>query len=387
MASSTVRRSLALLLAVTVVAVSGCNVVKAGTKCRNGAAPGRDATHVLFCQKGRWARVMTIGQAAEFIMSTWPSNVELVSGGGQTVGVGETFGEVVVRVTRKDGQPVKGADVVFSGPATGASLAASSGLIPTDADGVARYRPVANEVLGGYPVNATVNGGTSPYVTFGLNNGAAPASTITVVSGGSQSAAAGTQFAPVVVKAVDRFGNTVQYKNFEFSSPTEGVWFGPAEAFAGEDGLATTTIGTGNRSGSVPVTVKVVGSETRTTFNLTVVAGPIQHANTTTTGNGQTANTSSDPSFPSRVNNPLNVILSDVFGNPVVGQAVQYTIIPVAGGSGGTFRDRGPSTSETFLTEADGVARAHLVDNGNLATFQVAARVDADHLYYFTVNP
>ena len=66
--------------------------------------------------------------------------------------------------------------------------------------------------------------------------GAAPASSIVVVSGAGQSATAGTQFAPVGVKAVDRFGNVVQYKNFEFSSPVAGVWFGPAQAFAGDPG-------------------------------------------------------------------------------------------------------------------------------------------------------
>ena len=67
------------------------------------------------------------------------------------------------------------------------------------------------------------------------------------------------------MKAVDRFGNVVQYKNFEFSSPVAGVWFGPAQAFAGEDGIATTTIGTGNKSGTVPVTVTFKDSTNFTT--------------------------------------------------------------------------------------------------------------------------
>lgn len=386
MAKTHVRRSVALLvLAASLLTVAGCDMVKQGAKCRNGAAPGRDATHVLFCQGGKWKRVMTIGQAADFIMSTWPSKVELLEGGGQTTGVGEAFGQVVVRVTRKDGQPVKGADVVFKGPDSGAGLAAPSGLIATDANGVARFTPVANSQLGGYGVSATVNGGTSPYVVFGLNNGAAPASSIVVVSGAGQSATAGTQFAPVGVKAVDRFGNVVQYKNFEFSSPVAGVWFGPAQAFAGEDGIATTTIGTGNKSGTVPVTVKVVGADTSTTFNLTVVAAAINHDNDTFTGDGQASNLPSDPQFPNRVNNPLNVALSDAFGNPVVNQAVQYTIVPVDGGSGGTFDATG-ATSATVATEEDGIAKARLHDNGSGGTFQVVATYPGGS-HTFTVNP
>ena len=372
MAHRNVRRSVAVLaLAASVLTVAGCDVVKQGAKCRNGAAPGRDATHVLFCQGGKWKRVMTIGQAADFIMSTWPSNVELLEGGGQTTGVGEPFGQVVVRVTRKDGQPVKGADVVFRGPDSGAGLAAPSGLIATDANGVARFTPVANSQLGGYAVSATVNGGTSPYVVFGLNNGAAPASSIVVVSGAGQSAAAGTQFAPVGVKAVDRFGNVVQYKNFEFSSPVAGVWFGPAQAFAGEDGIATTTIGTGNAAGTVPVTVKVVGTDTATTFNLTVVAGPV--ASAIYTGDGNAYNNSLDPH---RLDNPLNVFLLDSFGNRVVNAPVVFTIVPVDSGSGGTFDATGTS-SATILAGDDGIASARLHDNGSRGRFHVVAAFDS----------
>ncbi len=392
MAKTHVRRSVALLvLAASLLTVAGCDMVKQGAKCRNGAAPGRDATHVLFCQGGKWKRVMTIGQAADFIMSTWPSNVELLEGGGQTTGVGEAFGQVVVRVTRKDGQPVKGADVVFKGPDSGAGLAAPSGLIATDANGVARFTPVANSQLGGYAVSATVNGGTSPYVVFGLNNGAAPASSIVVVSGAGQSAAAGTQFAPVGVKAVDRFGNVVQYKNFEFSSPVAGVWFGPAQAFAGEDGIATTTIGTGNAAGTVPVTVKVVGTDTATTFNLTVVAAAIDHTLDFFTGDNQSANPTSDPQFPRRVNNPLNVGMLDRFGNAAAGQPVIFTIQP-SGGASATF-DATPNTTVTSATtatitaEADGIAKARLTGNGTPGTFTVVASFDGRTRTFTVTNP
>lgn len=393
MANRNVRRSVAVLaLAATVLTVAGCDMVKAGAKCKATSGPGRDATHVLFCQGGRWKRVMTIGQAADFIMSTWPSKVELVDGGGQTTGVGEAFGQVSVRVTRKDGQPVKGADVVFKSLAeSGASLAAPSGLIATDADGIARFTPVANDQLGGYGVSATVNGGTSPYVIFGLNNGAAPASSIVVVGGGGQSAAAGTQFAPVSVKAVDRFGNLVQYKNFEFSSPVADVWFGPAQAFAGEDGVATTTIGTGNKSGTVPVTVKVVGSDTSTTFNLTVVAGAIDHTLDFFTGDNQSANPSTDLQFPNRVNNPLNVGLLDTFGNAVVGQPVVFEIQP-NGGASATFDATAnttvtSATTATVTAESDGIAKARLTGNGTPGTFTVVATFDGRTHTFTVTNP
>lgn len=381
-----VRRTAVLLLATLVVGVTGCDMVRAGAKCRAGSPPGRDATHVLFCQNGKWNRVMTIGQAAEFITSAWPTNVELISGGGgESAGVGEAFSQVSVRVTRKDGSVVQGADVVFSGPASGASIV-PSGLVGTDANGIARFTPVANGTLGGYPVTATVNGGYSPYVTFGLNNIAASASSITVVSGNDQVATAGTQFAnPIVVKAVDRFGNTVTNKNFEFTTTAPGVWFGPAQAFAGDNGLATTTIGTGNVSGPLTITAKVVGSTTTRTFYLHVKAGPIVHGFDFFSGDGQTANSSSDPQFPNRVNNPLNVGMIDTFGNPVVDQAVVYTITP-GGGASGTFDTTG-TTSATFLSESDGIAKARLHGNGVSGSFTVTATFDGVQRMFTVTNP
>ena len=371
MRKRTARRSIAVVaLAATLLAVAGCDTVKAGAKCRNGSAPGRDATHVLFCQGGKWKRVLTIGQAADFIVSSWPTQVELVGGGGQTTGIGSSFAQVVVRVTRKDGSPASGADVVFEAPSSGASLATPKVTVATDAQGYASFTPVANNVLGGYAVSATVNGGYAPYVVFGLNNAAGAAASIAVVSGGGQSAVAGSgQFAaPVVVKAVDRAGNTLTNTKITFSTPAPGVWFGPAEAFAADDGLASTNIGTGNVSGAIPITATVAGTSASLTFDLTVVAGAVNHDNDRSTGSPQSANPAGDQ-FPNRVNNPLNIFLTDTFGNAVVGEPVQYTIVP-NGGASGTFDVNGGTTA-TFLVESDGSAKARLHGNGVSGTFTV----------------
>jgi len=374
-------------VAAMVLSIAGCDVVRAGTKCRAGAAPGRDATHVLLCQKGKWTRSLTIQQAADIIISTWPTTVEVLSGGGQTTGIGSSFGEVSVRVSRKDGSVVKSADVVFSGPSSGASIAAPSGLVATDSNGIARFTPIANSAIGGYGVTAAVNGGYSPYVVFGLNNSSAAASSISVVSGSGQTAAAGTQFAnPVVVTAVDRFGNTITNTKFQFSTAAAGVWLGPAEAYAGDDGRASTTIGTGNRAGTVTIAVQVVGADVATTFNLNVIAGAIDHSFDFFTGDDQTANPASDLQFANRVNNPLNVGMVDMFGNPVVNQPVQYAIVPIDAGSGGTF-DATSTELATILSAADGIAKAQLHDNGTGGTFQVVATVDGGVIHTFTVNP
>lgn len=364
MRSRTVRRSTAVLLAASVLlALTGCDMVRSGAKCRNGAAPGRDATHVLFCQKGKWTRVMTIGRAAELIMATWPAKVDVVNGAGQSATVGTSFGEVSVRVTRKDGSPVKGADVVFSGPASGPSLAASSGLVATDADGVARFVPTANGLAGGFAVTATVNGGTSPSTTFGLNNNAGAAAKVVVESGAGQTTTAGAPFAsPLVVRTTDQYGNPVGYQQVAFTSQQDGPWYAPSTFGSDGDGRASTTANAGNIARTEPVTVTLVSTGATTTFSLNVVAGAVAN-NTKTSGDNQTVN-----GVTGRFNNPLVVALSDMFGNPVKNYPVTYTVVP-NGSSGGTL------DATTVTTDDSGLARGWVAGNGVAGTFTVEATV------------
>lgn len=69
MTSRTLRRSVAVLavvLAVSTVLVA-CNRASVGQRCRSGFA--RDATHVLVCRNGRWARGVTLGQMLAFLIA------------------------------------------------------------------------------------------------------------------------------------------------------------------------------------------------------------------------------------------------------------------------------------------------------------------------------
>lgn len=58
----TFRRSTALLIGVIVLVAPACQVGKVGSRCRPGGDWGRDNTHVLRCEGGRWKRTITIEQ-------------------------------------------------------------------------------------------------------------------------------------------------------------------------------------------------------------------------------------------------------------------------------------------------------------------------------------
>lgn len=55
-----------ILVGVVLIGATGCQVARAGTRCRT-VDWGRDSTHVMQCRDGRWTRVMTIRQAAAAI--------------------------------------------------------------------------------------------------------------------------------------------------------------------------------------------------------------------------------------------------------------------------------------------------------------------------------
>ncbi len=57
-----------IMVAMMSVALTGCEVARAGARCRPNGAWGRDSTYVLHCQNGRWVRTITIAQYAQILL-------------------------------------------------------------------------------------------------------------------------------------------------------------------------------------------------------------------------------------------------------------------------------------------------------------------------------
>ncbi len=89
-----------------------------------------------------------------------PALVVAVSGGGQAVVYGGTFGApLVVRVEDAYGNRITGATVTFSGPSSGAGI--RTGTAVTGPDGTASFTAVANDTPGAYDVQAKVGSATA----------------------------------------------------------------------------------------------------------------------------------------------------------------------------------------------------------------------------------
>jgi predicted outer membrane repeat protein len=112
--------------------------------------------------------VITAGAAASIVVS---------SGGGQQTPVGTPFAlPLQVTVTDGLGNPVPGASVTFTPPASGASAVVTGSPVTTNASGIASVTATANGTAGSYNVSAST--GTLPPVTFALSNAQAVSSAI-----------------------------------------------------------------------------------------------------------------------------------------------------------------------------------------------------------------
>ncbi|ANB18646.1 S8 family serine peptidase [Dokdonella koreensis] len=90
-----------------------------------------------------------------------PATLSALGGSGQSAALNAAFPvPLSVQVLNSQGQPLAGANVDFTAPATGASTALSQARVTTDANGYAAVQAVANASAGTYAVTASVSGVT-----------------------------------------------------------------------------------------------------------------------------------------------------------------------------------------------------------------------------------
>jgi sugar lactone lactonase YvrE len=174
------------------------------------------------------------------------SAISVVSGSGQSATIGAAFSSALhVKVVDAYGNPLSGATVTFTAPASGASAVLSAASTTTASDGTASVTATANGTASttAYTVSATITGATSASFTL-TNNAVTP--TLTV----KPSATSLVYGQPVTVAAT--------------LSPASVGTTVPVAAMSFYDGTTTlTTSGTlASGSSSYAVSVPSVGSHT-----------------------------------------------------------------------------------------------------------------------------
>ncbi len=187
-----------------------------------------------------------------------------MSGTGQDREVMSSFDVLVVTVHDTYGNPMVGASVQFTAPASGASATFRfDGITETDDTGRAEVRPYANSISGIYVVKAYVDGADP--VPFVLRNQAAAPAVMIPVIGTNQARPLGELFPqPLTVAVYDSYGNAVENAPVSFEAPTSGATtrMTAPSTITNEDGHASVFATAGHIAGTYTVNARVTGAPT-----------------------------------------------------------------------------------------------------------------------------
>jgi adhesin/invasin len=296
------------------------------------------------------------------------ANITVFDGNGQTAAVGTVYG-TPLRASVQDafGNPVAGAVVTFTAPATGPSVTfEGSSTVTTNAAGIAAApAATANGTTGTFQVTATTPGAPQP-ATFNLMNVVGTANKLGFTQQPSDTQAGRPITPAVTVQLQDSFGNPVGMAGVAVSiqanpaTTRSRTLLGTSTAITDATGLARFPDLSLNQAGAYTLTAQAAEITSAVSHSFQITAGPA--ASVQIVG-GTPQTTPVLTAFPV----PLQVAVMDAFGNPVSGIAVSFTA-PLAGASA-------TLSSFTVLTDGIGHASVTATANGVAGSYTVTAAV------------
>ena len=258
---------------------------------------------------------------ATLIVLPRPGALAVVSGGGQTAAPGAALPQFVqLRLTATDGQPLAGATVNVAVTTGGGSVTPASSV--TDAFGLMSFAWTLGAGTGGQSV--TVSSAGVPNILVSANALVASASRLRIIQQIGTTYQSGDSLPLLLVEAQDAQGvRDTAFADSVFLSfavnPTGATLFGTtrvraAAGLARLENFRVPQAGTGYR---LRVTAAGLASDTSAAFNVT--AGPA-NAIALQSGGGQTAAPGT------LLSQPIVVRVADLFGNPVAGRIVSFSV-------------------------------------------------------------
>ncbi len=295
-----------------------------------------------------------------------PASISVYFGNGQTTVVTTTFAvPLQAKVMDSFGNPVSGASVTFTAPASGPGVTGLPATVTSGAGGIA-ISPIltANTVVGTFQVTATGAGSAA----FTLTNAPGPGRLAFIQQ--PSNSTAGAPMPDIKVRIQDSFNNALNIANvpvaLHLGAPESG---GLAIPVQNTDATGTATFKNYSVSGAGSYTLLALSTDYPSAksapFNIT--AGPA--ANIAAIG-GTPQSTLVGRAFVL----PLVALVKDALQNPVSNTTVVFNIA-ASGGAGGTF---GGAPTASATTDAQGEASAPILTANALpGTFTVNATIGA----------
>ncbi len=310
------------------------------------------------------------------------SSITINAGTNQAVTIGTAFSPLQILLKDAHNNPVPGASVTFTAPATGVSGTFSNSTntiaLSTSANGTISVPFTANTTAGGpYSVTLSATGVTSP-PSFSLANNPGTASSIAINAGNNQAVSIGTVFSALQVLVKDSNSNPVPNVLVTFTAPASGagvIFSAGNTATTNAQGIASVSVTANSTAGSYTVQAGASGVAINASFSLANNPGAASSI-AITAGNNQAVTIGTAFS-------PLQVLVKDSNGNLVPNVLVTFTA--PASGAGVTF-----SAGNTGTTNAQGIASVSVTANSTAGSYTVqagASGVATNAVFSLTNNP
>lgn len=198
------------------------------------------------------------------------TTVSIVSGDGQSLDLNATSEALVVEVLDQNDDPMQGVTVTFGGSGVSHTLSAASAV--TGADGRAQVTVTAGTAEGAIAVQASVAGLAAVVFTATVEEVLVP-TTISVVSGDSQSLDFNEISAPLVVEVLDQNDDPIRDVPVAFTGSGVSHSLSAGTAVTGADGRAQITLTAGVVDGAITVEGSVAAL-VPASFEITVLDAP-----------------------------------------------------------------------------------------------------------------
>jgi hypothetical protein len=251
------------------------------------------------------------------------------------------------------GKPVAGISVTFSDSNAGGSFGTPSAK--TDKNGDASSTYTLPTKAGSVVITASASAAVAG--TFNVTATPGPVATLTLVSGGGQSATVATTLPqPIIVSARDTLGNVIPGLSITFADGSTGGSFSPNPATTAANGQASVSYTLPTKAGNIAITASTASLQLN--ISEKAVGGP-PASMSYVSGNRQSAG----PNTP--LLNPLVVSIRDQDNNLLVGVPVTFS----DNGAGGKF------SSTTVNTGSNGRASVTYTTGSQAGSVSISATV------------
>ncbi|MGP0074845.1 MAG: Ig-like domain-containing protein [Bryobacteraceae bacterium] len=214
-----------------------------------------------------------------------------------------------------------------------------------------------NQSISGYPISANVSAGALSYAPPSLTTQQSNPTTL-LTYGASQIIPPNATTEPLVVQVLDGNKHPIRGVQVQFQSSSSSAPLSTTSATTGSNGYALTYLTAPATTGSFTVTATAGLLSANFLINVSATTGSNTPVLSIVAGQGQLLNANTNTEGGTAYGSPLEVLLTDANGNPLIGVPVTFTAPAsagtiVVGGLGGS--------TETANTGANGIAVANFL--------------------------